>query len=335
MIDFRKWLLQQEMAVQHHFNFKNDEPPTDTARDSGGFRLMLRPAFRKSDRMLIVRDSANVEKWLNKATEQFGLHWIIGYVEPEADAKENDPESWAKYSARGAELGQKWVQDFAQSEKGKTAMPPASPANTIVYIKPTSRLHPMTSWQQVHNIAHAVWNFNQPQRKAFAAAIEKAVHELQQLAYESDPQSPPSEAEVTVVLARLLDNQMLQRILVMRPGELDNSVKLAKTAFQSYDELMYDLLASFLRNGGKLPLRPRGPGSIATMDRTTEIQPNPEIVSKKAVRNWVWKSLAADRGEWEKVAQGLTGICVEALQNCTWAKQNGPIYPYRKLVTLP
>lgn len=326
---FSKWLLQKEMAVQHHFDFADDDIPTTGDRDSGGFKHMTRPGFRKGDRMMVIRDSHKVEDYMNGSTEHFGIHWIIGYVEPDSKAKEQDKESWAQYSARGKQLGQDWLQNF---QGDKTIMPPPSPENTIVYIKPTSRLHPLTAWQQMHNVAHAVWNFNQPQRKQFAERIRTAIKDLHQTVYSNDPE-PPTENEITVVLARLLDNQMLQRALSIE--DIENSIKVSNSGWNSFDEVMYDVLTSFFRNKGKIPLRPRGPGKVYGKDRTGDMEPNQQVVQHKNVRDYVWKKLLDNQAAWDDVSKDLNGICIDAIRQCVWAKQNGPIYPYRKLQTLP
>lgn len=336
MGNFKNWLHAQEMAVQHHFHFADKIANDPQKRDSAGYRIMNRPGFRIGDRMLLIRDSQQVEEWLNAATEPEGLHWIIGYIEPEPQAKELDPDDWAHYHAGATAFGAHALEEFPKSQKGQMALPPPSPQNTIVYVKPTSRLHPLTPWQQVHNIGHAVWNFNQPQRKQFAAEIENAIRELQQSVYDKDPSSPPpSEAEVTVIMARLLDNIILQKALNIDAATLDDPKKIVDTAFNSYDELMYDMIASFLRNKGNIPLKPRGKGKLVGYDRTKDIPPNPALVSKKGVRDWAFKALAAGPEVWAEVSQKLRKIVLEALWNCVWAKQNGPIYPYRKLTTLP
>lgn len=327
---FRDWLNANEMAVQHHFQFGDEAPANKPGKDPAGFKLMARPGFRHSDRELLVRDSATAEKWLNAATEKDGIHWIIGYLEPPEDAKELDPDDWAKYDQRAKEFGQQALEQFP-----KTALPPSNPSNTIVYVKPTSRVHPMTAWQQVHNIGHAVWNFNQPQRQKFSEELKEAIRVLQQRVYHADPQATPSEAEITIVVARLLDNLMMQRALVLQPGDMDDSAKIANTAFNAYDELMYDMVASYLRNKGHIPLKPRGVGKIAKFDRTAAMRPNPEVTAKTGAKAWVWEKLAGDAAAWDEVAKRLDKIVLEALQNCVWSKVGGPIYPYKKLTTQP
>jgi hypothetical protein len=330
LYSFKNYLDIREMAVQTHFKFGGSEIPSG-GKDTAGFNLMSRPGFRTSDRMLLIRDSQQAEQWLNESTEKDGIHWIVGYIEPPKTTKELDPEDWEKYHQASTTFGKAAMEQFP-----KTVLPPPSPNNTVVYVKPTSRLHPMTAWQQVHNIAHAVWNFNPKERQEAHKVIQGAVKELQQRIHAIDPNDlPPSEEEITVILARLLDNLMLQRALVLEPGELDDPKKVAHTGFNAYDEVMYDLVASYFRNKGHIPLRPRGVGKIAKFDRTERIDPNPEIVQKKGVRPWVWERLAADHAAWDDVAKKLDALVLEAIRGCVWAKIGGPVYPYKKLTTLP
>lgn len=331
---FKNWLNTNEMAVKTVTRFGSSIANLDT-RDGAGLKHMARPGFRDQDRGYIHRDSPEVERKLTAATEKHGIHWVIGYLEPDEDAKEDSPEDWQKYSAQAHKDGENLLNQFGKEyDPSKSVVPikPPSPENTIVYIKPTSRAHSLSPHEQVHNIGHALWLRNPTLMVKAKQEIHQAVKVLQQSAYEADPQSPPpTEAESTIILARLLDMVMMQRALVLNPGDLDSSVKTALTAFNSFDEVMFDLIPAFVNAGGQLNLYPRGPGKFAKFDRTAAIPPNQEVIQKKGVRPWVWEKMAADRSAWAEVSKILTNIVVEALHASTWAAKGGPIYPYQKL----
>lgn len=335
MSNFKDWL---EMAVKTASRFGEPIPNLQT-RDDAGMKHMSRPGFRLQDRTLIARDSPAVEKKLTKATEKYGIHWVIGYLEPSSDMKEDDPESWQRYSTQARRDGENLLQQFSQEyspNMSVTSIEPPNPQNTIVYIKPTSRVHGLTTHEQIHNIGHALWLRNPEQFAEAKKQVENAVRILQQSAYEADPKSPPpSEAEMTIILARLVDLISYQRALVLNPGDLSNSVKTALTSFQNFDEVIFELIPAFINAGGKINLYPRGPGKIANFDRNAAIPPNQEVINQRGVRPWVWAKMASDQAAWAKVSQILTNIIIECLHASTWAKKNGPIYPYQKLTTLP
>jgi hypothetical protein len=166
--------------------------------------------------------------------------------------------------------------------------------------------------------------------------LQKAVKVLQQSAYEADPNlPPPSQDEITIILARLLDLMSYQRALVLNPGDLSSTVKTALTSFQNFDEVIFELFPAFINAGGQLNLYPRGPGKIAKFDRAGAIPPNAEVTRAKGVRPWVWAKMAADRSAWAEVSNIMTNIIVECLHASTWAKKGGPIFPYQKLTTKP
>jgi hypothetical protein len=326
------------MAVKTATRFGKSIPNLND-RDSAGLKHMSRPGFRDQDRNLIHRDSPDVERKLTKATEKYGIHWVIGYLEPDEDADENDPLDWEKYSSQAIKDGEELLNQFGQdydSSQSIVPIEPPNPENTIVYIKPTSRVHSLTPHEQIHNIGHALWLRNPEQMMRAKQELTKAVQILQQSAHEADPQSPPpSEAEVTVILARLIDLLSYQRALVLNPGDLSSTVKTALTAFQSFDEVIFDLIPAFVNAGGQLNLYPRGPGKIAKFDRTEAIPPNQEVIQQRGVRPWVWAKMASDRQAWSKVSKIITDIIIECLHASTWSNKGGPIYPYKKLTTKP
>lgn len=338
MTNFNEWLKLKEMAVKTATSFGEPIPNLST-RDNAGLKHMSRPGFRDVDRNFIHRDSPEVERKLTKATEKYGIHWVIGYLEPEKGLQEDQPEDWKKYASYAREEGEKLLQQFSaeyQPSMSIIPMQPPNPGNTIVYIKPTSRVHSLTPHEQVHNIGHALWLRNPDQMAKAKQEIIQAVKILQQSAYEADPQSePPSEAEATIVLARLIDLLSYQRTLVLNPGDLSNSIKVAMTAFNSFDEVIFDLIPAFINAGGQINLYPRGPGKIAKFDRNQAIPPNQEVIQQKGVRPWVWEKMAADKKAWSEISKILTSLVVECLHASTWAKKGGPIYPYQKLTTKP
>jgi hypothetical protein len=166
--------------------------------------------------------------------------------------------------------------------------------------------------------------------------MQQAVHVLQKSIYDTDPNSPqPTESEITVMIARLIDLLAVQRVLTLSPGDLDDSKKVALTGFNAYDEVYFDLLPAFVNARGRLNLYPRGIGKVAQFDRTQAIQPNPEVITKKQVRPYVWEKMASDKAAWMKVSEIMTRIIIECLHSSTWAKKGGPIYPYQKITTKP
>lgn len=336
---FKNWLGTNEMAVKTATRF-GPSIPNLTDRDAAGMKHMSRPGFRDADRMLIKRDSPEVERKLTAATEKYGIHWVIGYLEPPEGLEEDNPDHWSQYDAMARQDGKRLLQQFGQEyspdpSSQATPIEPPHPENTIVYIKPTSRVHNLSPHEQVHNIGHALWLRN-PQLMARAKQeLQQAVKILQQSAYEADPQHPPSETEITLVLARLIDLLSYQRTLVLNPGDLGSTVKKAFTAFQNFDEVIFDLIPAFVNAGGQINLYPRGPGKIAKFDRAAAITPNPEVQQQLNPRSWVWDKMAADRNAWAAVSKIITGIVIEALHTSTWAAKGGPIYPYQKLTTKP
>lgn len=354
MKSFKNWYSESElgeMAVSTSWKF-GPSIANMQGRDDAGLKLMSRPGFRDSDRAKIGGTGGfegqrysnmqsledPVAKKLTKATEKYGLHWVIDYFEPDVNAKEDDPASWQAYKTKADARGLRNLQNFArdyQPHMSHQPMVPPNPQNTIVYIKPTSRVHTLTSHEQIHNIGHAIWLRNPELMSQAKQELQKAVQVLQQAAYEVAPEHPPTEAEITVVLARLLDLLSYQRSLVLNPGDLSSGPKRAMTSFQNFDEVIFELFPAFINSGGQLNLRPRGVGSIARFDRRDAIPPNQEVIDQMKVRAWVWNKLAADDEAWAAVSQIMTGIIVKALRASTWAMKNGPIVPYQKLTTKP
>lgn len=330
MATFKDWFANE--AAKTFTKFGSPIPfDKEAEKDTAGIKPLARPGFRDSDRELIRRDSPDVEAKLTRATEPYGIHWLIGYLEPPEWMQEDKPEHWEQYNTMARGASRKMLQQFSQDPNMGMQI---NPQNTIVYIKPSSRAHSLSPHEQVHNIGHALWLRNPEMMVKAKAELQKAVHILQQAAYDPTGASQmPTDAEITVMLARLIDLMSYQRTLMMAPGDLSNSVKTAMTAFNSFDELIFDLIPAFVNAGGQLNLYPRGPGKIANFDRTAAITPNPEVVQQKGVRDWVWAKMASDKQAWGAVSKIMTDLIVQVLRNSTWAAQRGPIYPYKKLTT--
>jgi hypothetical protein len=309
------------MAVKHFFSFGGDQAQTVDGRDEAGFKRLARPGYRSGDKLLLQRDSGQVEKWLAPVSDKLGLDFVLAYIEPHPEAREDSPEDWHHYCRHCEATCTNILGDH-------------SPHRTLVYIKPTSRVHPLTAWQQLHNIGHATWEYNPALKSEMLESLRLSVSAGLQWDHDVSKELPTDD-EVVVVLARLLDNLCLQRALLVGPGDLDDYTKVANTGWNTIGEVLNDLVASYLRNGANVPLRPRGPGKLYKADRAGDMTPNSEVVAKKQVRPWAWKKINAGQGYWDAVAGSLNWYIEKALGNMTWSKQNGPVYPYRRLTTLP
>lgn len=315
-----------EMAAKTYTKWGNKAIDQRVDKDAIGIPKLARPGFRTKDKQQIENNNTQVENWLNNATESHNIHWVVGYLEPSENMAHGE-QDWPAYAAMGQEFGQQSMTDFHSGENATT--PPPDPSNTIVYIKPTSRVHTLTPWQQIHNIGHAVWQHCVPHRQAFEQALIGMVDRLQKSIYNQDGVQPTKQ-EVVVTLARLLDVQSFQRIFGLQKGDLGILHKNINTAIGSFDEAMYELIAVFLRNKGHVPLRsrgevPHGPGKVATPDRRGKMEPNQELNSL-GVRQWVWEAMASNDEAWQAAALELDKIIVAALRNCVWASAGSPIY---------
>src|SRR5262249_8209794 len=143
--------------------------------------------------------------------------------------------------------------------------------NTIVYIKPTSRVHTLKSWQQAHNIGHAVWGYAKEKGSRiyadFNKALRKIVYDMQQKADEKtggEKEAMPNARESTLMLGRVLGTgasfrRMFSAGVDDKGGnEFDKPSFRVNTALNSYDEAMFDLIAVFLNSGGKIPIKTGG-----------------------------------------------------------------------------
>lgn len=314
-------------------------------RDTAGFAVLSQPGFRATDKTSLIKSASQVKNWLNAATEHMGIHWLVIYNEPIQPDEPTTPNNydpvaqgdrhygWKNYKQRTQEIAEKELEKFISGHSNDTlrkGVPDIN--NTIVYVKSTSRVHNMDAWLAVHNIGHAIWGRASKYKEEFSRQLEGAVRILQQAAYEIEPNAPPpSQTEITVMMARLMGHKSLTKIWQAdKPGQMDNQGFRMMTSMLNYDEFLFDLIASFLRNKGRLPIYPRADFSgdvspiVGFQGATTVSQP----------RDWVWKKLASDKQAWQKVARTLEGIVYRALKSCTWGALGRPIYStYGKLTT--
>jgi hypothetical protein len=318
-------------ATKTVVDFNHDQIENIPGKDEIGAPLLAKAGFRKADKQMIMRDSKGVEDKLNAATEQYGINWLIGYLEPRPDITD-----FPNYDVQARVKMRKELDDWiADAKKSGTILPPPSPTNTIVYVKPTSRVHTLSPHQMLHNIGHSIWGNNPKHLNAFKGKIIRACQQLQQSKYLPAGTPPPTVEECAVMLGRLVNLLSQQRTLTVTAADLENYAKVVNTGFNAWDENINDLFPAFINAGGKLNLFPRPAGKIATFDRQADIPVNQAVVNKYGVREWVWKRIASDKSSWDSCSKILTDIIVSALKSSTWAAQNGPVYPYAKLNTLP
>jgi hypothetical protein len=182
-IRFKEWMnflesdwLNKE-SVRQHFLWGDDIESTGQ-KDSLGIPLLKRPGFRPKEKNFIINQSDKATEWLNQVTNKYGIHWEIIYLEPN-ESETDSPEGFQLYKDRSTKIAREKM-----SELGKDFKPihpddkPPNPGNTIVYVKPTSRVHQLSSHQQVHNIGHAVWGYAKLQRSAFALRLQRIVESI-------------------------------------------------------------------------------------------------------------------------------------------------------------
>ncbi len=331
-MSFIEWL---EAAQTHTLWGQENIPNVPGVKDVIGVPKMAAPGFRRQDKASIEEGKDEVEKWLDEATGRINVHWHIVYLEPKGfpktpsqnsirQMKQVAGQSWKDYSHHATMVSNNILS------KGVVNNQPSSPGNTIVYIKPTSRVHGLSKWQQIHNIGHAVWGNAKKHLAKFITLIRQAIHKIQQQVH--DPQGKmPTWAEMVVVLARLVDLKSFHRIFSVGPGDLDVPKIRVNTALNSIAEAMFELVALYLKNKGRINLRPRCEVGGAP-DRKCKLQPNQEIVRKFGVRPWVWEAME-DESVWINFSAELSSVVDEAIRDCVWAKVGGPIYATKDYIT--
>lgn len=355
--DFSQWL---DEAVRTRMMFPYEEPETGKPvtpqqagyKDAAGFPVMDKPGFRRSDMSLIRRWAPEVEQQLDKATANLGVHWVLLYLPPKPDmptidkpgqpipsarqAREMGGAGWKMYEPYSHGVAKQELWDFVKTQE----QPPPSPNNTIVYVKPTSRVHALSKWQLEHNIGHAVWGYarmsNGGHLKAkFVKTLRQIIYDLQQKAYDAGGPLPNAK-EITIVLARVLkQGAAFRRCFQAKAGDLDKPQFRVNTAFNSFDEAMFDLVASYINAGGRIPVDLSGviQSDSGESPRSGELPPHPEIERKFQPRSWVWQKLASDQSAWQEASNKLSAIVGEAIQACVWAKIGGPVYATSGYIT--
>lgn len=341
-------------AVRHHMvgpSFQGDVIPNLATKDGIGASQIAKPGYRKGDVTKIEQESPEVAQLLDAATKKLGVHWLVMYIEPERDTRETPsdwlwkmkqhPENdWEKYRQHAHGHAKNALDDFVsgkdggahthgEMDSGDGVQAPPHPENTIVYVKPTSRVHQLVAWQQLHNIGHAIWQSNKKYLSQFVQELRKMVYEMQQVQHNKDG-SMPNAWEILLTIARLTDMKSYQRLFDLRQGDLNDPKKRSMTAFNNFMEGMIELIALYLKNGGKLPLKPRGEKiggekrvnkfgrssySMASPDRKGEMEPNPEIQSGD------WTNAAKQRSGEFPGSSELKGQNLKALPTPTrdWA----------------
>lgn len=341
MLSFKEWL---EESVRHHFLWGDDIAATDQ-RDNLGIPLLSRPGFRPKDKKFIQQQSDQATQWLNSVTNKYGINWEIIYLEPNEN-ETNSPEGFESYKKRSTEIAKEKITELMSSfQPSHPEQKPPNPNNTIVYVKPTSRVHPLSSHQQVHNIAHAIWGYAKKHRSLFVSALNRIIqtirkrimYDLRNLPMnrlENYANTMPkhdkffnnienvTEEEIIVIISRLLNLKSMKRIFDMTPEDFNDPKKAANQVYGSWDEFLYEMVAAFFRAGGKINLRPQS-GLKEKLTPAPGIQQHPNIKSPKA---WAWNELFDDQNFWDNVSDQLTSIVVSALEECTFAKLGRPIY---------
>jgi hypothetical protein len=350
MQTFYEWLE----AVQTNIQWRQDHIPlVKGQKDAIGVPSMAEPGYRKQDKEMILKEKDAVEALVDRATARLGVHWQINYIEtphgteetPVANAirqmKQAGTPAWQQYSSMAHAQSADWMQQFhAKQADLPTSHPnqqPPNPNNTIVYVKPTSRVHGLDQWQQLHNIGHAVWGQARKQQHKFSMMLRDTIRDLKTQIHGPEG-GTPSWAEIVTVMARLTDLKSFQRVFQQPEGDFDNPKVRSMTALNNFMEAMYEMIANYLRNGGKIKLNPRAAVGIPDTrdyvpDRRGEMQPNPEVERKFGVRPWVWKAIQGDGNFWNTLSQSLTAIIDEAIMSCVWSKVGGPIYATKGYIT--
>lgn len=323
MLSFFEWLE----SVRHHFLWGDDIEATDQ-KDNLGIPLLQRPGFRPKEKKYIEQQSDQVTEWLNQVTKKYGIHWEVIYLEP--DENETDsPEGFKLYKDRSIQIAKEKM-----SELGNNFAPthpeekPPTANNTIVYVKPTSRVHQLSAHQQVHNIGHAIFGYAKSQRSAFVLKLQRIAEAIKRKMEQEANSVQGSVGEITqdeiiLVISRLVNLKSMKRMFSMSPEDFADPKKSINQVYGNLDEFLYELVAAFFRGGGRINLRPQDELK-GKLTPTAGIQNHPTI--KIVPREWVWNQLFEDQNFWNKVSDELTMVVVSALYQCTFSKLGRPIY---------
>lgn len=344
MLSFKEWLKE---SVRHHFLWGDDISATDQ-RDNLGIPLLARPGFRPKEKRFIQSQSEQVSKWLNSITNKYGINWEIIYLEPKENETDS-PEGFDLYKKRSTQIAKEKLSELMGNFKpDHPEQKPPTPSNTIVYVKPTSRVHQLSSHQQVHNIAHAVWGYAQNHRNIFVIKLQRIIETIRKrVRYRIDnfplnklenyfnelPKNFPDEKlyrqkedvtqeEIVLVMARLLNLKSMKRMFDMKPEDFADPKKSLNQVYGSWDEFLYEMVAAFFRGNGRINLKPQE-GLKHKLTPTPGIQQHPTIKSPKM---WAWDALFDDQSFWDDISDQLTLIVVLALKECTFSKLGRPIY---------
>ncbi len=147
-------------------------PEGNPHRDGAGLPTLQHGGFRKADAKTIQKSLPIVDEVLTKscsnATKTVGVNWLCIYLPPTPDMQTiDDPEKpYGANSVRDARIKgkegwdayEKYSKDYARQQLDKwVAEEGINTSDTVVYIKPTSRVHTLTPWQMTHNKGHAIW----------------------------------------------------------------------------------------------------------------------------------------------------------------------------------
>lgn len=342
---FSEWKLRREAAdVVTHFTGAGDKLRKD--KDPvAGVQVPEQPGFRPSDKVSIEKNKDEVIKYLDKSTAHLGINWLYLFVEPEAGM---DVDTYHKHT-------EKLAMDDLKSH------PDFDPQRTIVLNKPTSRVHTLNTWQMLHNVGHAVWSL--PQNLKLRAEMFRYVRgEFAKMMHFT---GETGDHDLMVFFARFLDNKSLQRLFSLT--DPSKGPARVNTVFNSPNELSNEIIGSYLRNFGKVPLKPRGEMKGRAPDRIGKTPHIPgydhpyfgqwakevgaaapgsnntpedwgfEAGFDKKPGDWTYEALPPEA---EQIVRSIAdtlnkNYIVPALTNCIYAKNGGkPVYTTPDLNTL-
>lgn len=364
MKSFLTWLSEATKTVRDFLpDAGHAGKPLKDRRDAFNFPFLDKPSFRAGDVKQINAEHGKVEQWLNKSTEKFGVNWLLLYLPPEENTQTIDPpeyynkavgvkgarkqgeEGWNKYQPYAIGHAKNELDKFLQDYQAQGA----TIENTIVYVKPTSRVHGLSGWQQAHNVGHGLLGVkdikeplsavagtagkNPSAKAAFVRMLRDIVYEMQQKHYDQDGRKP-NWVEMVLTLGRVLGvGASFRRLFSVRAGQLDTNF-LGNTALNAkFQEALYELMTIYINSGGKFPIQTTGAiKDTPVADRSGELprgEAGAEIDRKfpnTKARDWVYKPLASSQQDWESAVAQLDEFIGKIFKSCTWGKVGGPIF---------